>query len=134
MKPYIYRLSTEEIAAGTLSGLTALGFMIWQVAEDYHNEFMRNGAIFVLVLTVICMILTAVDFFWESLGGSKPLFSWFVIGTGLLATFAQTAILATAASLNVSYGLAAGVQSAQLMANGLMLAIIFSNFRPQPRF
>lgn len=53
----------------------------------------------------------------------------FVIATGLVATFLQTAILAVSAALGLSYTLAMAVQVAQLVANAMMLALIFARVR-----
>lgn len=52
-----------------------------------------------------------------------------MIATGLVATFLQTAILAVSAALGLSYTLAMAVQVAQLVANAMMLALIFARVR-----
>jgi len=123
---YASTVPTAAIGVGMASGVTALGLMIAQVLEDHALAFLDDAAVVVLVTTAVCMVLTAFEALMPFLGGSQPLYSIFVISTGLVATFAQTAILAVAAANELSYGLAAGVQVAQLVANAMMLAIIFS--------
>ena len=123
---YASTVPATAIGVGVASGLTALGLMIWQVLEDHALAFTADAAAVVLATTAACMVLTAFEATLPALGGSQPLFSVLVIATGLVATFAQTAILAVAAANQLSYGLAAGVQLAQLVANAMMLAIIFS--------
>lgn len=116
-----------EIAAGVVSGATALGLMIQQASERHALAFMDDAAYVVLGTTAACMFFTFLEATVPSLGGTKPLYSGLlVISPGLVATFAQTAILAVAASNQLSYWLAASVQLAQLIANAVMLAIIFS--------
>lgn len=124
---YASTVPTIEIAAGVIGGATALTLMIIQSTKNHALQFMDDAAWLVLATTVACMVFTFFEARISWLGGSKPLYSGIlVIAPGLVATFAQTALLAVAAANELTYWLAASVQLAQLVANAIMLAIIFA--------
>ena len=131
MTSYLQTVSSAEIGVGTACGAAALGMMIWQAVDLSDNTiaFVENASGLVVVLTGICMILTYFEATVPALGGSIPLFSMFVISTGLISTFAQTALLAVLVSSGQAYTLAAVVLIAQLIANSVMLAIIFARVK-----
>jgi hypothetical protein len=133
MTSYFKSVSSAEIGVGTLCGAAALGVMIWQAVDLSNNAiaFAENASGLVVVLTSVCMILTYCEATIGTLGGKMPLFSMFVISTGLIATFAQTALLSVLVSSGQAYTLAAVVLIVQLIANSVMLAIIFSKIGTQ---
>lgn len=122
---YVDRVSVSERVVGLVLGFVALGLMAWQVVREHDNtlEFVSSAAYLVVLLTAVCMVLT----YFEATvyGGTVPLYSMFVIATGLVATFGQSALLAVLASTNQSYALASWVLVLQLAANSVMLALIF---------
>lgn len=133
MTSYYKGVTSAEIGVGTVCGAAALGMMIWQAVDLSDNSlaFAENASGLVVVLTAVCMVLTYFDAVSQTLGGMMPLYSMFVISTGLIATFAQTALLAVLVSSGQAYTLAAVVLIAQLIANSVMLAIIFSKIARQ---
>ena len=133
MTSYYKGVTSAEIGVGTVCGAAALGMMIWQAVDLSDNSlaFAENASGLVVVLTAVCMVLTYFDAVSQTLGGMMPLYSMFVISTGLIATFAQTALLAVLVSSDQAYTLAAVVLIAQLIANSVMLAIIFSKIARQ---
>lgn len=133
MASYYKGVTSAEIGVGTVCGAAALGMMIWQAVDLSDNSlaFAENASGLVVVLTAVCMVLTYFDAVSQTLGGMMPLYSMFVISTGLIATFAQTALLAVLVSSGQAYTLAAVVLIAQLIANSVMLAIIFSKIARQ---
>ena len=133
MASYYKGVTSAEIGVGTVCGAAALGMMIWQAVDLSDNSlaFAENASGLVVVLTAVCIVLTYFDAVSQTLGGMMPLYSMFVISTGLIATFAQTALLAVLVSSGQAYTLAAVVLIAQLIANSVMLAIIFSKIARQ---
>jgi len=131
MSGYFQTVSSWEIGVGVASGAVAFGLMIWQAVDlnNHELEFAKTTSAIVVILTALCIILTYFEATFPTLGGLQPLYSMFVISTGLIATFLQTALLAVMVSLSYAYTLATSVLATQLYANSVMLAIIFSNVR-----
>lgn len=89
-------------------------------AENYDESIVISVAVY----HFICIVLVFFEAKIEALQGKKPLYSQFVVCTGLVATLLQSSLLRGSDGQGFAYALA--VLTLQSLANGFMFSKIVS--------
>lgn len=114
---------------GVLLFAAASGLIIYQTTlEEIYNAYATETLALVVISThFACALLVLLESVIGSLGGKHPLFSFFLISCGSIATLTQAVLVAVVAADDYVFRWALSTLAVQCTANGLLFAILFAD-------